>query len=443
MFWDAARDCSPNWTQDLLARGDASSRFSPKQNRFALPGIVLLLAVLSSTGVQASSTAGTGPLIVNGSSHVVVMIYEAWFGPNAVTFQNSAAMPVLQSADMQASGGGYDSADPVVIQQHVAWMEYIGVDAALVDLTNNVSCIFNSEWFAQKYLPNCTPAFRSGNQTIRDNTGNLYPAWTNLNTKLKLIPLLGAIDQDVLFKDGDGKTALEKEIEYFGALMRHYPDRKVMYEGKPLMLIYLGAPQDPNPLDNPLWFQVRTFLKLHPDLDEKYTFKMMAGYLDSQPTLWKNEGVPAGPVEINPIYGFWSIVDRLNPTCTVQPFCPYYPTYNQVGSRAENFTVSIATAGQNGWGCPDPNAPPYCSDDALRYGADESYATFDSFMKYAAQLEPIFLFIDQFNEFVSSDEGWDANTNDDIEPANLWGNDLEVVKSQIERYRQSTPTMGK
>jgi hypothetical protein len=56
-------------------------------------------------------------------------------------------------------------------------------------------------------------------------------------------------------------------------------------------------------------------------------------------------------------------------------------------------------------------------------------------MKYAAQVDPIFLIIHQFNEFVPPDEGFDANTDDDIEPANLWGDDLGVVKQQIEVYR--------
>jgi len=363
------------------------------------------------------------------------MEYEAWFGPKAVTFQGSSAMPLLQSADMQAVGGGYDSADPAVIKQHVAWLEYMGIDAAITDLTNNVSCIFNSEWFVRKYVPNCTPSFRTYNQNIRDNTGNLYPAWSGLRTGLKLIPLLGGIDNNVLIKDQDGKNAFEKEVEYFGARLHEYPNLSVIYEGKPLMLIFLGAAQDPNPADHPLWFRLEQFLQGHPEISEKYTFKLMAGYLDSQPDLWATQGTPDGPVEIGPAYGFWSWVDRLNTSCT-EPLCPYYPSYNQAGSRVENFTASIATAGQDGWGCPNPNAPPYCPDDALRFGKDGSYATFDAFMTYAKQLDPIFLLIHQFNEF-AAEEGWDANTNDDIEPANLWGRgDLKIVKDEIKAYRQ-------
>ncbi len=229
-----------------------------------LAATVSVLLPLAALG--ASPAGGSrGPLLVNGNSHIVVMEYEAWFGPKAVTFQSSVAMPLLQSKDMKPVGGGYDSADPAVIKQHVAWMEYMGIDAATSEVTNNVSCIFNSEWFVKKYVKNCTPSFRLANQIIRDNTGNLYPAWTMLGTRLGLIPLLGGIDENVLFKDIDGKTAFEKEAEYFAGLLQKYPERAVIYEGKPLMVIYLGAAQDPNREDHPLWYKLRQFLKKHPE----------------------------------------------------------------------------------------------------------------------------------------------------------------------------------
>jgi hypothetical protein len=392
------------------------------------------LAVLLTGSLLTAASTSTSSLVVDANSHVVVMEYEAWFGPKAVTFQGFSAMPLLQSPDMQAVGGGYDSADPAIIKQHVAWLEGMGVDAAISEVTNNVSCIFNSEWFVKKYVRNCTPAFRASNRQIRDNTGNLYPAWSSLGTRMKLIPLLGGIDSNVLIKDEDGKTAFEKEAEFFGALLQQYPNLNVIYEGKPLMLIFIGAAQDPNPADHPLWYRLQQFLQHHPEIGQKYTFKLMAGYLDSQPGLWATQGTPTGPIEISPEYGFWSWVDRLNTTCT-EPLCPYYPSYNQVGSRVENFTASIATAGQNGWGCPQPT---YCPDDALRFGADGGYDTFDSFMSYATELKPIFLIIHQFNEFGPPDEGFDANTHDDIEPANLWGRgSLKAVRDQIAAYRKS------
>ena len=143
-----------------------------RPRRAALNRVSVALAVLLiSSFAAASSPEPAGPLVVDRNSHVVVMEYEAWFGPKAVTFQGSSAMPLLQSADMQELGGGYDSADPAVIKQHVEWIEYMGIDAAISDLTNNVSCIFNSEWFVKKYVRNCSPSFRAYNQNIRDNTG--------------------------------------------------------------------------------------------------------------------------------------------------------------------------------------------------------------------------------------------------------------------------------
>ena len=408
--------------------------------RLAGPAFLLVLIPFTPMAAVAASDGAVpnAPLVVDAKSHVVVIEYEAWFGPKAVTFQGTAAMPQLQSADMVPVGGGYDSADPAIIRQHVAWLEYMGVDAAQIETTNNVACIFNSERFVKKYVHNCTPAFRAGNRRIRDNTGNLYSAWSALGTPLKLIPLVGGIDANVLYKDADGKTALEKEIVYFGARMSKYPALNVIYHGKPLMLIYLGAAQDPNPADHPLWFRIRRFLGKHPEIASKYTFRMSAGYLDSQPGLWATQGTPSGPIEINAKYHFWSVGDRLNASCT-EPLCPYYPSYSRAGSRVENFTASIAASGQNGWGCPNPNSPPYCPDDALRFGDNQSYVTLDSYMTYAGQLTPIFLFVDQFNEYVPPDEGFDANTDDDIDPSNLWGTGaLDAVRQQIKLYRQHT-----
>ena len=211
----------------LFSAGEHDSRVS----LIRLP-IVLLFPTLLAVAQTVPASPETGPLIVDRNSHVVVMEYEKWFGPEAVTFQGAAAMPLLQSADMQRVGGGYDSADPAVGKRQLAWLESLGVDAALIEVTNAVSCIFNSEEFAKRYLSNCTPAFRLGNQIIRNNTGNTYPAWSQLGTRLKLIPLLGGVDQDVLYKDIDGKTAFEKEIEYFGALMDRYPELNIIYEGK-------------------------------------------------------------------------------------------------------------------------------------------------------------------------------------------------------------------
>lgn len=334
-------------------------------------------------------------------------------------------MPWLQSPDMQPVGGGYDSTDPRVIEQHVRWMEYMHADAATIDLTNNVGCIFSSGPVSPEFCDPATPMFRAQNRTIRDNVGNLYPAWTKLGTSLKLIPLLGCQTNRDLVKGTDGKSGFQKEVEYFGHLMARYPNLDVRYLGRPLMLVYIGTPVNLNILE-----RAKGVLRAS-GLDKQYTFRIVAGYLDSQPSFWNNPNQqPDGPIQIAPRYGFWSVVDRLKPSYHL------FPTYSLVpeGSVAvENLTVSLATAGQSGWGC---GHPVYCPEDALRYGhGSDVYPTLESFMAIADQLKPRFLIVDQFNEFVKPDEGWNADTSDDAEPTQKphgWGfSALEALRDDI------------
>ena len=206
------------------------------------------------------------------------------------------------------------------------------------------------------------------------------------------------------------------------------------------MLMFIGAAQDPNRADNPLWFQIRK-------VSEKPSRNRTQIQFQDDGRISRRAALSLGvtrhsrrSVEINPAYGFWSWVDRLKASCTTPAF-PYYPSYNQTtgesGLRVENFTASIDTAGvEAGCGCPNPNSPPYCPDDTLRFEEHGSYVTLHAFMAYARQLDPIFLIIHQFNEFVPPDEGFGANTDDDIEPANLRGRGaVNAVMHEIRLYR--------
>lgn len=61
-------------------------------------------------------------------------------------------------------------------------------------------------------------------------------------------------------------------------------------------------------------------------------------------------------------------------------------------------------------------------------------------MAVAAQLQPRFLIVDQFNEFTMSDEGWNAQTSDDSEPTQLpggWGySAIRAIRDDIAKYRR-------
>lgn len=247
---------------------------------------VLAVALAACSGGLGEPPAHQPPAV---SAHLVVMEYEAWFGPHAVTFQEAEAMPILQSKDMQRLGGGYDSADPHVIEQHLKWMQYMGIDAASIDLTNNVGCIFSTGPVSSKFCNPANKQFRYSNRIIRDNTGNLYPAWSKLGAPVKLLPLLGCQTKLDLRKGSDGKSGFQKEIEYFGRLTKRYPALSVVYFGHPLMLVYVGTPVDPTILNG-----AKAVLR-DSGLDKEYTFRIVAGYLDSQPAFWGSQPPPRRP----------------------------------------------------------------------------------------------------------------------------------------------------
>jgi hypothetical protein len=392
---------------------------------------VTVIAVLSLALAACSSTLQVpAAKPIPPSSSLVVLEYEAWFAPQAATFQTAEAMPILQSKVMQPIGGGYDSTDPHVIAQHLKWMEYMGVDAATADVSNNVGCIFSTGPPSLKFCNPASESFRHSNRIIRDNTENLYPAWSKLASPIKLVPLLGCLSRLDLNKGVDGKSGFQKEIEYFGRLMQRYPALNVTYAGHPLLLVYVGTPVDPAILAAAKAVLHRT------GLDSHYTFRIVGGYLDAQPSFWADPNQhPHGPIQIAQRYGFWSFVDRYKPEFD------YYPTYSTIpGSDAvENFTVSIATAGYKGWGCPRPKI---CADVATRYGpTGRNYVTLEAYMKLAAQLRPAFLIIHQFNEFVRPDEGWNAQTSDDSEPTQLphgWGySGIDAIRNAISEYKSA------
>jgi len=451
----------------------------------ALAATVLATLTLASP----QSAVPNAPLIVDGSSRVVVMEYEAWFGPNAVGFplRGQSPRPLLTSPDMQPYGGGYDSADPDVIRNHITNLTAMGADAAIVELTNNVSCIFDDGDAAVNpaLLNPCgqttvalNRSFKKSNQQIRDNDGLIYSAWSELGTNLKIIPLLACQDNGCLTPysasgsatgfgvdpcpaipgipvgnlDGNpavnGTNSFEKEMAWYGEQMARYPNLNVIYEGKPLVLIFAPPGVDDTPcLMNELHDSI-----VATGLDRKYTFRMMGGYFDTDSTFWDEPAgyVPTAPTPLKRGFGFWwwSWVDRLNRRFS------YFPSYTPAphAPRVENLTVSIATAGQNGWGTYPDSCPPaprenpplttckpgtdYFVDASLRDEDHVPYSTFTNFMCVARKLDPIFLMVHQFNEFSFGDEGWDANSTDDIEGADdgIGRSAVETVREQIRQY---------
>ena len=315
---------------------------------------------------------------------------------------------------MKAAGrAGYDSADPGVIQQHAKWLSAMGVDAILLDLTNGVPCSFFQAW--QPYCGD-QRTYREF-QAIKANTANLYPAFSRLGTPLKIVPLLGGFEAGDFATDINGKSALEEELDYFSALINQYPGLTVQFLGKPLVVIYVGCAQ---PLDSDaIWRKANLVIAKYPSL----TFRLMAADLDDQPPLWATPAGTAGLRQISLSNPFWSWVDRLNPAAGL------LPSYLPGKSGPENLTASVATLSrQSVWG--NAATGTYAPDDALSLGG----GTFHEFINYAIQLNPTFLIVHQWNEY--SENGWDTETDTDIEPSTFSGVEMMMrVQEEIGRFK--------
>jgi hypothetical protein len=196
--------------------------------------------------------------------------------------------------------------------------------------------------------------------------------------------------------------------------MQQYPNLAVFYQGKPLVLVYLQEAELNNPADPSS--VLSHVLAETQKWQSQVTFRLMGGFVDSFSQLWSNANGIAGLHQANQL---WSWFDHLNPAANM------LPTYTVSGNRVEAFTVSNSSPGDLGWNSPD-------GSDALYNGGAEMNAYFS----YATQLNPIFLIVNQFNEFEKPDQGSDENHSSDIEPTQQWGYDkFNHAQQLIQQYR--------
>lgn len=364
--------------------------------------------------VQAQVDAATAELAAHSlnvlsDNHLVVMEYEAWFGPKAVQFEGSAAVPTLSSASMKAVGRvGYDSADPAVIKQHVAWMRQIGVDAIVLDESNAVSCAYAQDIGA--FCGTGGAAFHEHLQAISSNNAAIYDYYRDNKVPLKIIPLLDGQDEKGLVADAGGPCTMEKQLRHFKALMDAHPAQQVYYQGKPLIQIYGGTPFKAN-----MQAGINRMLA-NTGLASAFTVRFTTGYTDSQSNLYAKVPGLAGVRQMS--QNIWSFLDRFRVEFSL------LPTYSVSGGAVENFTVTSAFTGKSSW------------DDAS-HGL-RSAGTLNAYMDVAKKLRPTFLMINQFNEYVQPDQGNSTSTMNDIEPTNLTGtSSLDLFTAAVKDYRKS------
>lgn len=388
--------------------------------------------------VSGGTDKYNSPLVVGTNDNIVVMQFEAWFGPQAVSFEidpsNVQGVPtVIPWYNSNNMSIGYDSADPNIIEQQIELIEAAGVNAIAIDLSNGIACTFGD---GTKYCG--SQQSKDSFNAIKNNVAAVFKKVHEMSlakeTAIKIIPLIGAqrdlVTDDDFAPQADGKAPVQKATDWFLNLYAQYPELAVVYEGKPLFMYYHGAAQG-EPGTNAPWERTNNLLASY---QNKITKRNVGGFFDHQ----ANQRVSTNEVSaIKNGRSFWTWIDRYNQNAG------YYPSYQPNSSGGvEAFTAAFASPGrcaQNGfeglcWGSRALFFTLGYPDDVTLANNGEA---FRSYMDIAEDLKPTFLLIHQWNQYGSGDMGFDANTRTDIEPNDLiqYGN-YNVLKSELAHYRQ-------
>jgi len=353
------------------------------------------------------------------------MEYEAWYNPlfNSDGQLFAHYQSLLTSTNVSR---GYDSTDPKIIDQHVKWLTDLGVDAIIAEQSDGGPCDFGDIPMCMKLLhvssTSAAETFTATIHAINNGSFNLYLALEQRGAPLKIVPVLDGYDPLVYQPRGDGQTPFDVQMGAFYSYVTQYPDMNIIYQGKPLLIVFMASGRySTHP--NSIYPLALSAIKKWQD---KFTIRLMDGFIDSQPTLWSTASGIAGLHQVDPTLQIWSYIDRLNPSANL------LPSYTIAGNRVEAFTVTSAansTDQANLWG----------GNATLYHGG----ATLDSFFNYAEQLNPIFLIYNQFNEFASQrDEGINEEHSNDIEPTIQWGYaKFNYAKQNLLAYRTSDPAV--
>ena len=392
---------------------------------------------------------------------------------------------------------GYSADNTKVITQHIRWLEAMGVDAVVLDMSNGAQSMFcRRDASGDPTIPRCTDVFDATHQPSQfwtdlvHNVETIYSQFDLQQTHLKIIPLIdgqyfhqeigGGVTSPALFVD---PVWLRAELDFIKGLQSSHPNLNVRFEGKPIVESFNGGGASPstNPDNSNAAFVEHAFVQF--GFQSSMALRAVGGLFGNVPSLGVLEDriTPFAPLpEVKESLQVWSTAERLNPDWA------YYPAYQRVAlrnafpdrQRVEHFSVTMANTG-NGWSCVNPGqrCPPLgnelCSggwgcrrvdasgnpyverdpDMSPRHTpigsstnfTTRDFVTFRRYMAYARALQPMILHISSFNlglfigDDGKGDQGFDEVTGNDIEPNTLWGcTAFDELKAQIAQYKSDT-----
>lgn len=325
----------------------------------------LLAAQLALLGCATGDRpAGSAPdARVPPGQRLVGISYHTWFPP--IRWSQAWDRPIL---------GHYDSADEFVIRQHVRWLMDAGVDFLVLDWSNNLRAESSPDL-----------------QAIEANTHRLFEIFATFTHGPRLAFMLGIDGDPANLVNGALQAKVDAVHARYAADAR-YGQWLLRHDGKPLLLIYVGAPspwQDgPPPWDDP-----------------RFAVRWVTAHLDEQPGLLDANGG---------VEGYWSWWERTPQRHATR------------GGAPECVTVSAAFTGPGGW------------DDPEARGRREGQTFVEQWVR-AQQVGPRYVFINSWNEWHRAEQR-DGEFSNDLEPSRVHQYYyLQLLERCIEAWKDPPP----
>jgi len=311
----------------------------------------------------------------------VGLAYTTWFRPQ-IWSSSVWAYPTL---------GTYNSDDKEIIRQHAELIYDAGVDFVWVDWSNNL----DFDMPMDRVLKDRTS--RADFAMIERSTVYMFDVYSQMEKAPKISIFIGcpAPGQKEGVTDGRLTRKADQIYDWFVNNPEHpeYKDQLFYYNGKPLLVVYVGTPS-PWQSGVPEWD------------DDRFTVRYMTGYVTEQKGL-------RDPDTLESKYGYWSWEDRVAQTFTVSDGYP------------EAMIVCASTRPQAEEG--DPN---YIPAVERRNGQ-----TFKEQWARARLIGVRFAMVSTWNEYVTGEQ-YSDEVSKDIEPNTVWGDMyLKLLKEEIAKFK--------
>lgn len=280
--------------------------------------------------------------------------------------------------------GPYDSRDRRVIYRHARQIADAGVDFVWLDWSNNVQYTKDTLWLG------------GGRQDlVEDATAILFDEYLRMEKNgvehPKISIFIGTTGAPKSAYDGRLQRKADQVWEEYAGNPK-YSGLMEMYEGKPLLVVYVDTPS-PWPNGVPEWN------------DDRFTVRWMTGYVSEQSNLRTKDRVSK--------YGYWSWEDRGEQT---------YPIHN---GMPESMVVTASQRAQYSDG----------SYGEIPARGRRNGETLKEQFARAREIGVHYAMVVSWNEWTTSEQP-SIEVSKDLEPSKTLGDFyLKLLKEEVARFK--------